>query len=251
MKRILSILKEKWPEYILEILVITIGILGAFALNNWNEARKDKLEEQAILENIQNDLENTIAEFEFLNDLRKNSIGASIRIFELAKDIPNSSKYELDTLFGKTMIRPTYNGKMGTLELLFSTGKISLIQNKEIKEKLISWPGMIEDFIEEEVYANEIFMGTFITELAKYSVIPELFNTQDGNSFITSTPSTEKYQIGELKMPSDYGQLLSNQEFLNHLALRNTNFVVSYTEAIALIEFAKQLKELIQKELRK
>jgi hypothetical protein len=250
MKRILSILKEKWPEYILEILVITIGILGAFALNNWNENRKNKIEERAILENLQNDLENTIAEFEFLNDLRKNAIDASIRIFELSKDIPNSSKYELDTLFGKTMIRPTYNGKMGTLELLFSTGKISLIQNEEIKAKLISWPGMIDDFIEEEVYANEIFMGTFIAELAKYAVIPELFNTQKGNSFITSTSTNEKYQIGELSMTSDYGQLLSNQEFLNHLALRNTNFVVSYTEAIALIDFAKQLKELIQKELK-
>lgn len=249
MKRIYSILKQKWPEYFLEIIVLIIGIYGAFALNTWNETRKDKLEERAILENLQNDLENTIAEFEFLNTLRKDAIDASLHIFELSTDIQKNSKYELDTLFGKTMIRPTYNGKMGTLELLFSTGKISLIQNEEIKAKLISWPGMIDDFKEEEVYANEIFMGTFIAQLAKYTVIGELFNTLDGNSFIASTYTNQKYQTKELSMKSDYGQLLKNKEFLNHMALRNANFFVSYTEAISLIDHANQLKELIKKEL--
>ncbi len=34
MKKILSILNQKWPEYILKILVIIIGKLSAFGLDS-------------------------------------------------------------------------------------------------------------------------------------------------------------------------------------------------------------------------
>jgi hypothetical protein len=49
LKRIFSTLSEKWPEYFLEVLVITMGILGAFILNNW---RDNALERQSELESL-------------------------------------------------------------------------------------------------------------------------------------------------------------------------------------------------------
>lgn len=56
MKKILETLKQKWTEYLLEIIVITVGIFGAFLLNNWNEDKKLAREELKILKELHGDL---------------------------------------------------------------------------------------------------------------------------------------------------------------------------------------------------
>ena len=57
MKKILVTLKQKWAEYLLEILVIVIGILAAFTLSSWNEERISGEKEKTILLSIQSEFE--------------------------------------------------------------------------------------------------------------------------------------------------------------------------------------------------
>ena len=52
MRKILETLKRKWAEYLLEIIVITMGILLAFGLNNWNENRKEGNFERKVLNEL-------------------------------------------------------------------------------------------------------------------------------------------------------------------------------------------------------
>ena len=56
MKRILSTLAQKWPEYLLEILVLIIGIYGAFELDSWNEQRQREEKLNALFEKVKNEM---------------------------------------------------------------------------------------------------------------------------------------------------------------------------------------------------
>lgn len=60
MKRLLSTLSEKWPEYIMESIVIVASILGAIALENWNDDRKEKEHLKEIYQVILSDLEKDV-----------------------------------------------------------------------------------------------------------------------------------------------------------------------------------------------
>ena len=56
MKKIIETFKQKWSEYLLEVFVIIIGIIAAFALNNWNEERKSLKFEKNLLVDLLNTL---------------------------------------------------------------------------------------------------------------------------------------------------------------------------------------------------
>jgi hypothetical protein len=68
MKRILTTLSEKWPEYLLEILVLIIGIYGAFALESWNEELKEKKEIGNYIQSIRKDIQ---ADTDLINQIKQ------------------------------------------------------------------------------------------------------------------------------------------------------------------------------------
>ena len=80
MKSILKTLKRKWAEYLLEIIVITIGILGAFTLNNWNQDRTTGQVELHFYKELLNDLRANQKEIEFKLYSLENRIILAIEI---------------------------------------------------------------------------------------------------------------------------------------------------------------------------
>lgn len=66
--------KVNWRNYTIEFLSVFIAVISAFALNNWNENRRDRKAEQSILAEISNGLEKDI------QDIQHNMGGHNIGI---------------------------------------------------------------------------------------------------------------------------------------------------------------------------
>lgn len=171
MKTILETLNRKWAEYLLEIIVIMIGILGAFMLNTWNENRKMKVKEIAILLELRKDLVQTI------DDISVNilALTQSIRSNKIIKHhIENKLSYH-DSLnyhygslypYSSTIINQT------TYDNLRATG-MDIITSDSLKAAISKLYGydfknlkLLEDMYQTEHYINNIkplFMEEFST----------------------------------------------------------------------------------------
>ena len=63
MKKILKHLGTDWYKYLLELIVITAGVLGAFALNSWNEENKSLQQSRDILIDVKENVDLNTAQF--------------------------------------------------------------------------------------------------------------------------------------------------------------------------------------------
>ena len=55
----------KYLKYAIgEIILVVIGILIAVSINNWNEARKDKIKEQKVLKTLRSDFKSNIIQLQ-------------------------------------------------------------------------------------------------------------------------------------------------------------------------------------------
>ena len=134
MKKIFETLNRKWTEYLLEIFVIIIGILGAFSLNSWNDSRKENNQEKKLLIELISNLETNI---ETLNEenIRNTEVlrGSNIILDHFQNSTSNDS---LRPLFNRNVFLETLNLSYSTFESLKSKG-FDIIKDDQIRLSMI------------------------------------------------------------------------------------------------------------------
>lgn len=177
-----------------------IGILLALQVNNWNEARKDRIKEMEILMEIKENIHQNSLRFQIEIE-EEESVVRSINFILFNLNHHKVYHDSLDFHFLNAGYWPALVIKTSGYETLKSHG-IELVRSTELKQAIIDlYEGSYRE-IEEIVRVSENQAGNLIAP-----TFTEYFFTQP---FVPS----QKFEDAR-KTPSDYKALLASQKFKN------------------------------------
>ena len=232
MKRLLLTLSQKWPEYLLEILVLIIGIYGAFALEEWNEQRKETSAKSALIENLSEEFRNNLTQIDIVLSNDRLAVAVSLKLMELIKTKDWSQLS--DSSFSGVGRLYSFDPSIGVLRSAISSGEIQLLSNKRLISHLFSWEDLVKDAKENEIR----FIDHHIQTMPQFLDRIQIANTL--NIYDSKIPKSN-YQ-------SNYTAVLNDPHYENFLAYKIIYINEAEKELIIVRERIIEILELLEKE---
>jgi hypothetical protein len=177
---------ENWTKYLIEFSSVFVAVVFAFALNNWNDNRKENIAETKILNEISNGLTKD------LDDIKLNVLGhkEGINACKFWRNVVNNNDFSQDslTMHYSNLTRDFISiQNMAGYETLKSRG-LELIKNDSLRLEIISlYEYDYQSLMKfEESYGEMQFQNSYYRELNR--IISPYFEF-DSNGNISSIES--------------------------------------------------------------
>lgn len=171
----------QWKRLSVEVAAIVASILLAFAIDAWWDERENRLEETEILLGLQK---------EFL--LHRENLGAVIEWHEnallLYRDLLAASysgnwyanDHTIDQAIMALISPTTTDTGSGVINGLVSSGRIEMLSNKALREKLAAWEGVFGEVQDDEMNNSNFVFGQIVPYLTRRGIpLSGAFRTQD------------------------------------------------------------------------
>ncbi|MCT8341214.1 DUF6090 family protein [Flavobacteriaceae bacterium TK19130] len=232
-QRLLS--ENKFSKYLIyaigEIILVVIGILIALQVSNLNKKRIDFDSEQEALFDLNTEIKSNIKALEIIIDEHKKSLAAGQEIKSMITDTNKLNSISNDSLKSTLIIMNynyTYDPKLGILNSVINSGRINLIQNKEIRYMLSS----INEFI---IDANE---DTKVIEKLR-------------GEYYWPMIASKREIVDYDKLSRDNKKSFRNPEFIFWVDFITTVRQSGLDEENDLLEFLKKVNISIESEIKK
>jgi hypothetical protein len=233
-----------------EIVLVVIGILIALSINNWNENRKNRIEETALLTQLKSEFESNLDQLDEKIAIRNDMINASLTLLDYVDD---PSKRNNDTIIKHitfTTLAPTFDPIVNDLN---GSGNIQLLSNKKLKQLLSIWTSELVQITEEEVAWITFRDNLYYPFLIEQNSIRNLLNGYWLNntlaSFHLDKETNEDFNIGNSKSISDPSKILDIPAMESHLSLCATFSKLTNSQSQTLRKRIVEILDILNNEL--
>ena len=142
-----------------EIVLVVLGILIALQINKWNEYRTERNSEQKVLRAIYSDFEfNKVEILENIKETEQTVTGTKNGLAIFNSDTISNKSF--NSLISNMINFSTFHPADGALNDLLNSGRLNIILNDSLKDKLSNWNSLVLDVTEDEVYLRQ-FIDTY------------------------------------------------------------------------------------------
>ncbi len=241
MKKLTENLRQNWPTYFFEILVLIIGIYGAFALESWNEDRKDNKQKNVYLTHILANLADDRTQLDSLivqtEDVvrRTHLLIESYQAQSVDPDLATQSS-------GVIAVEKHFNGFRSGMDALLNSGKLDLIPD-QLSLNLQLYYEKSEDVVTREAMSNE-----YIRDFYE----PHVFE-----NYVDAFVQMDVFDIRQMYLnDTRKSELINPDRFLNdrlletHIIIRNIHAKVEVELYQKLIDQNERLQQKIKAQLK-
>ncbi len=233
-----------------EILLVVIGILIALQINNWNENRKERSQEQELLLQLHSEFQSNLEQLDQKTGMRDQMISGSLKLLQ-AIDSPETQHTDsIIKYIGYTGINPTFDPIVNDIN---SSGRIQLLKNKNLKERLARWTSEVIQVTEEEQIWNVIRNNEYFPMLSQKGLLRNILNQYWKDNVLSNFHLDEgtktELDLGNSKKEIDFSAILDDPVFESSLAQCATYAKLINSQAVSLRLRIVEILELIEQDI--
>jgi hypothetical protein len=166
-------MRKRLNQAIIEIAIITVSILLAFALERWWDNQVDRRSRDELASSLLLDFEATAVELQSALTIHRNRYLGASKLSELEEaTIGNVSPDDLSQYWYWAVTPDETYPPTGALQSAINDNRLSLLSNATLKSRLASWQDRLENFRQTERVLAEYTLQTFWPNVAVDVIIP-------------------------------------------------------------------------------
>ena len=129
-----------------EILLIVMGILIALAIDALYDRIQNAKTEQNYIQSILVDINDTKNQFKAVEQMNSEGIRSVVKLIEAFSNPNIQGSDSIYYWFGRARVIDNPVPNLNTMDILISTGDLSLIKSTALKTKITQWRSYVKDY---------------------------------------------------------------------------------------------------------